>query len=169
MLKKNKPASNQGDGLFRSVMLAYIVLVLHVVLMLGLGLLVIFFRGVIQYILWIFLFGTAVVVVSGFYFYRRMKTEGKTLKETLSSSMFAGRPVEVSFLGGMASLRVGTPGPPSGLETRQVNPTYQLEDFKTSQLRDLTQLARLLEDDLITRDEYDEAKKKLFKQTEGMP
>lgn len=169
MLKRNKPANNQGDGLFRSVMLAYMVLVLHVVLMLGLGLLVIFFRGVLQYMLWVFLFGTAVVVASGYYFYRRMKAEGKTLKQTLSSSMFAGRPVEVRFLGGMASLRVGLPGPSNGLETRQVNPTHQLEDFKTSQLRDLTQLARLLEDDLITRDEYDEAKKILFKQTGGMP
>jgi len=169
MLKKNKPASNQGDGLFKSVMLAYMVLVLHVVLMLGLGLLVIFFRGVIQYMLWIFLFGTVAVVASGLYFYRRMKAEGKTLKQTLSSPMFAGRPVEVSLLGGMASFRVGMPGPANGLETRQVDPVYQLEDFKTNQLRDLTQLARLLEDDLITRDEYDEAKKNLFKQTEGMP
>jgi len=169
MLKKNKPASNQGDGLFKSVMLAYMVLVLHVVLMLGLGLLVIFFRGVIQYMLWIFLFGTVAVLASGYYFYRRMKAEGKTLKQTLSSPMFAGRPVEVSLLGGMASFRVGRPGPASALETRQVEPTHQLEDFKTSQLRDLTQLARLLEDDLITRDEYDEAKKNLFKKTEGMP
>lgn len=169
MLKKNKPASNQGDGLFKSVMLAYMVLVLHVMLMLGLGLLVIFFRGLIQYMFWIFLFGTVAVVASGFYFYRRMKAEGKTLKQTLSSQMFAGRPVEVSLLGGMALFRVGMPGPAEGLATRQVDPTHQLEDFKTSQLRDLTQLARLLEDDLITRDEYNEAKKNLFKQTEGMP
>lgn len=169
MQKKDKPASNQGDGLFKSVMLAYMVLVLHVMLMLGLGLLVIFFHGVIQYMFWIFLFGTVAVVASGFYFYRRVKAEGKTLKQTLSLLMFAGRPVEVSLLGGMASFRVGMPGPASGLETRRVGPTHQLEDFKTSQLRDLTQLARLLEDDLITRDEYDEAKKNLFKQTEGMP
>ena len=163
MRKKNKPAINQKDGLFKSVMLAYMVLVLHVLLMLGLGLLVIFFRGVIQYMLWIFLFGVVAVVASGFYFYRRMKAEGKTLKETLSSQMFAGRPVEVSLLGGMASFRVGMPGPANGLETRQVGPSHQLEDSKTSQLRDLTQLARLLEEDLITRDEYDEAKKNLFK------
>ncbi len=163
MRKKNKPAINQKDGLLKSVMLAYMVLVLHVLLMLGLGLLVIFFRGVIQYMLWIFLFGVVAVVASGFYFYRRMKAEGKTLKETLSSQMFAGRPVEVSLLGGMASFRVGMPGPANGLETRQVGPSHQLEDSKTSQLRDLTQLARLLEEDLITRDEYDEAKKNLFK------
>ncbi|MDX2447789.1 MAG: hypothetical protein QNK29_11415 [Desulfobacterales bacterium] len=166
MPKKNKPASQKGDSLFKSVMLAYVVLVLHVLLMLCLGLLIIFFRGVIQYMLWIFLFGMLVVVASSVYFYRRMKAEGKTLKQTLSSTMFAGRPVEVSFLGGIASLRVGMPGSAKGLETRQTDPTYQLEDFKTIQLRDLTRLARLLEDDLITRDEYDEAKKNLFKPTE---
>ena len=169
MRKKNKPASNQRDGLFKSVMLAYMVLILHVMLMLGLGLLVIFFRGVIQYMLWIFLLGMVAVVASGLYFYRRMKAEGKTLKQTLSSQMFAGRPVEVSLLGGMASFRVGMPGPVNSLETKKVDPTHQLEDSKTSQLRDLTQLARLLEDDLITRDEYDEAKKNLFKQTGGRP
>jgi hypothetical protein len=169
MRKKNKPASIQRDGLFKSVMLAYMVLILHVMLMLGLGLLVIFFRGVVQYMLWIFILGMVAVVASGLYFYRRMKAEGKTLKQTLSSQMFAGRPVEVSLLGGMASFRVGMPGPANGLETKKVDPTHQLEDPKTSQLRDLTQLARLLEDDLITRDEYDEAKKNLFKQTGGMP
>jgi hypothetical protein len=165
MPKKNKPANKEGDGLFKSVMLAYIVLVLHVLLMLSLGLPIIFFRGVIQYMLWVFLFGMVAVVASGVYFYRRMKAEGKTLKQTLSSSMFAGRPVEVSLLGGIASLRVGMPGPANGLETRQADPRHQLEDFKTIQLRELTQLARLLEDDLLTRDEYDEAKKNLFKQT----
>jgi len=42
---------------------------------------------------------------------------------------------------------------------------HQLEDFKTIQLRELTQLARLFEDDLLTRDEYDEAKRNLFKPT----
>ena len=147
-------------------MLAYVVLILHVLLMLGLGLLVIFFRGVIQYVLWIFIFGTLAIVASGVYFYRRMKAQGKTLKQTLSSPMFAGRPVEVSFLGGMASLRVGMPGPASSLETGVVDPAHQLEDSESIRIRDLSQLARLLADDLITRDEYDQAKKSLFKQKE---
>ena len=147
-------------------MLAYVVLVLHVLLMLCLGLLVIFFRGVIQYVLWIFIFGTLAIVASGVYFYRRMKAQGKTLKQTLSSPMFAGRPVEVSFLGGMASLRVGTPAHTNRLETGVVDPTHQLEDPESIRIRDLSQLARLLADDLITRDEYDQAKKNLFKQKE---
>jgi len=166
MPKKNKPQKKKGDGLFKSVMLAYLVLVLHVLLMLGLGLLVIFFRGVVQYVLWIFLFGTAAIIASGIYFYRRMKAQGKTLKQTLSSPMFAGRPVEVSFLGGMASLRVGMPRHAKGLETGSVDPQHQLEDLKSVRIRELTQLGRMLEGDLITRDEYDQAKKNLFKQTE---
>jgi len=165
MPKKNKPANKSSDGLFKSVMLAYVVLVLHVLLMLGLGLLVIFFRGVIQYVLWIFIFGTLAIVASGVYFYRRMKAQGKTLKQTLSSPMFAGRPVEVSFLGGMASLRVGMPGKANRLEGG-VDPVHQLEDSESIRIRDLSQLARLLADDLITRDEYDQAKKNLFKQKE---
>jgi len=166
MPKKNKPTKKSGDGLFKSVMLAYVVLVLHVLLMLCLGLLVIFFRGVIQYVFWIFVFGTLAIVASGVYFYRRMKAQGKTLKQTLSSPMFAGRPVEVSFLGGMASLRVGMPGHANRLETGVVDPTHQLEDPESIRIRDLSQLARLLADDLITRDEYDQAKKNLFKQKE---
>ena len=67
--------------------------------------------------------------------------------------------------GGMASLRIGMPGPANGLETKQADSMHQLEDFKTIQLRELTQLARLFEDDLLTRDEYDEAKRNLFKPT----
>ena len=123
-------------------MIAYVILILHVLLMLGLGLLVIFFRGVLQYMLWIFLIGTAVVVASGVYFYRRMKTKGRTLKQTLSSPMFAGRPVEVSFLGGMASLRVGIPGHVNGLDTGHLNSKRQLEDPSSVRIRELTQLAQ---------------------------
>ena len=147
-------------------MLAYAVLVLHILLMIGLGLLVIFFRGVIQYMPWIFLFGVVVVTASGVYFYRRMKAQGKTVKQMFSSPMFAGRPVEVSLLGGLASLRVGPPGHAGEIGTRQADPTLQLEDSRTVRVRELTQLARMLEDDLITRAEYDQAKQILFKPME---
>jgi len=169
MTKKKKPVQDTGDGLFKSVMLAYVVLVLHVLLMLGLGLLVIFFRGIIQYMLWIFLLGAVAIAVSGAFFYRRMKSQGKTLKEMVSSPMFDGRPVEVSLLGGMASFRIGQPGGPHELESKLAHPNYQLEDPETARIRELTQLADLLEKNLITREEYNQAKKTLFKPTGGMP
>jgi hypothetical protein len=163
MATPKKTAKDKGEGLFKSVMLAYMVLVLHVLLMVVLGLMVIFFRGVVQYMLWIFIAGALAIIMSAYYFYRRMKAEGKTLKQMLSSPMLNGRPVEVSFLGGLASFRVGAPGHAQQLESRMVDPTYQLEDPETARIRELTELARMLEKDLITREEYNRAKKTLLK------
>jgi hypothetical protein len=163
MATPKKTAKDKGEGLFKSVMLAYMVLVLHVLLMVVLGLMVIFFRGVVQYMLWIFIAGALAIIMSAYYFYRRMKAEGKTLKQMFSSQMLTGRPVEVSFLGGLASFRVGAPGNAQQLESRMANPTHQLEDPETTRIRELTELAKMLEKDLITREEYNQAKKTLLK------
>jgi len=153
-----------GDGLFKSVMAAYLVLILHVLLIVGLGLVVIFFSGIVQYMIWIFILGAAVILGSFYYFYRRMKAEGRTLREMMNSPMFNGRPVEISFLGGMASLKMGGTGQGAqelGTDTR--NPSYQLEDPEAVRLREIKELASLLKDDLITREEYEKAKQHIFK------
>ncbi|MBW2614181.1 MAG: SHOCT domain-containing protein, partial [Deltaproteobacteria bacterium] len=116
-----------GDGLVKSVMVAYFVLVLHVFLIIGLGLVVIFFSGIVQYMLWIFLTGVIIILASLFYFYRRMKAEGRTLRQMMQSPMFNGRPVEVSLLGGLASFRVGSSGRAAGLGADIPHPSNQLE------------------------------------------
>ena len=147
----------------KSVLLAYMILALHVVLIAGLGLLVLFFRGFVQYMLWIFLGGAAVVVYSGYRFWRRMKAEGKTLGEMLSNPAFRGRSVEVSLLGGIASFKLGAPGRYPALTVGDDDPPVrQLEDPETARIRELNELARLLEKDLITRDEYNLAKRRLL-------
>jgi hypothetical protein len=162
MVAPKKTVKEKDEGLFKSVMLAYMVLVLHVLLMVVLGLMVIFFRGVVQYMFWIFIAGALAIIISGYYFYRRMKAEGKTLKQMLSSPVLNGRPVEVSFLGGLASFRVGAPGHAPQIESGTANPTQQLEDPETIRIRELTELARMLEKNLITREEYNQAKHALL-------
>jgi len=154
---------NQGEGLFKSVMLAYFVLVLHVLLIVGLGLLVIFFRGIVQYMIWVFLFGSIAILGSFYYFYRRMKSEGRSLREMLRSPLFLDRPVEVSLLGGLASFKMGNTAntPELGMDTD--NPANQLKDPDAVRLREIKELARLFENDLITREEYEKAKKQIFK------
>jgi hypothetical protein len=149
---------------FKSVLLAYFILVLHVLLIAGLVLMVIFFRGMIHYMIWIFLGGTAAILASGYHFYRRMKRDGKTLREILSSPRLSGRTVEVSLLGGLASFKVGKSDKTPALSsdsTGQYRP--QLEDPKAIRLRELTELVRLLENNMITLDEYNKAKKQIFK------
>ena len=151
------------EGLFGRVLLAYFILILHVLLLAGIILLVLFLRGVTQYMFWIFLAGALAIVVSGYLFYRRMKAEGRTLKETLRSPLFSGRSVEVSLLGGLASFKVGRPDGSNAIEYETSPEIRQLEDPHSIQIREISELARLYEKNLITLEEYTKAKRQLFK------
>jgi hypothetical protein len=152
----------ESNGVINGVFTAYSILLLHVLLIAALGVLVLFFRGVITYMLWIFLGGAAILLGSAYYFYRKMKREGKQIKEILKSPAFSGREVEVSLLGGLASVRLGKSGGAPAIEDRSRG-VPQLEDPDAVRLRELTELVRLLENDLITLEEYKLAKSRLFK------
>jgi hypothetical protein len=154
---KNTPS------LFRGVMLAYFILILHVLLIAILGVMVIFFRGIVHYMAWIFLVGAIVIAASAYYFYKRIKSQGKTVKDLLSSPLLSGKSVEVSLLGGMASVKIGRSSapPPAAIESLQQVP--KLEDTNEVRIRELTELAKKLENDLISPDEYNKAQKKIFK------
>jgi hypothetical protein len=158
---KGKP-KKEKDDLLKHVLAVYLILLLHVLLIAGLGVLVLFFRGVVQYMIWIFMGGLAAILASAYLFYRRMKKEGKNLREMINTPVFQGRPVEVSLLGGIASIKVGTQGARPAISDNREIP-LQLEDMKSQQVKELSELARLFENDLITRDEYNIAKNRLFK------
>ena len=152
----------EGEGLFKSFMLAYVILLLHVVLAAALGIVVIFFRGIVNYMFWIFLIGSLGIFTAAFLFYKRMKAEGKTLREMLHSPLFGGRPVEVSLLGGLVAVRMGRSDQTPLLELPPADTPRQLESPGDSQVRDLTELARLLENGLLTSEEYQQAKTQLL-------
>ncbi len=154
-----------GDGVFKSVLLAYFILTFHVLLIAGMAVLVLFFRGVVNYLVWILLGGIALIGFSAFYMIRRMRAEGKSLREILRNPVFEGRSVEVSLLGGMATLKLGKSQttPLIGHDTSIDIP--RLEDSDSSENREiseLTELARLLEKDLITIEEFNKAKQQLL-------
>lgn len=156
----------EGDGLVKSVLLAYFILALHVLLVAGVAILVIFFRGVVNYMLWIVLGGIVLIGLSLYYFFKRMRAEGRSLREVLRNPVFNGRSVEVSLLGGMATVKLGQPSeklPAIGYNTAIDVP--RLEDPDASfngEVMGLAELARLLEKDLITVDEFNTAKRRLL-------
>ena len=155
----------EDDGLVRSVLLAYFILALHVLLIAGVAIRVIFFRGVVNYMLWIFLGGMLLIGISAFYFIRRMRAEGRSLGEMLRNPMFNGRSVEVSLLGGMATVKLGKNSQLPAIANDNVVDMPRLEDPETSRSRDvseLAELARMLEKDLITVDEFNKAKQHLL-------
>jgi len=152
----------EQDGVLKSVFIAYFILVLHVVLLVGMGLMVIFFRAIVNYIAWIFAGGSILIIIAGYLFYRRMKKEKKSLKEMLALPAFQGRSVEVSLLGGFASLKLGKPENVPLIEDNSFENLHQLEDPAVIRIKELGELSRLLDKGLITRDEYNKAKQELF-------
>jgi membrane protein implicated in regulation of membrane protease activity len=70
----------ENNGVIKSIFIAYFILLLHILLLAGLGVLILFFRGIVNYMLWVFLAGTGIIIFSAYRFYRKMKKEGKTLR-----------------------------------------------------------------------------------------
>ncbi|MCW7754641.1 hypothetical protein OOT00_11665 [Desulfobotulus sp. H1] len=145
------------EGIASSIFMAYGIVLLNVMLVAVLGLLVLFFRGIVHYMTWIFLAGLLAVFGTGYYFLRRMREEKRSLKEMLALPEFAGRNVEISLLGGFAALRMGEK------KNRQAPGMIQLESPEGLQVKQLTELGRMYENELITREEYEMAKQQIFR------
>jgi hypothetical protein len=161
MVNKNK---NQGVSLFKAIIMTHIILFLHLLIIVGLVLMVIFFRGVTQNILWVFLGATGLFMLSGLFIYWRIKSKGKKMFHDIeNSSLFQGRSFEVSFLGGLASLKFGQPDDLEAIGNLPSGAKLQLEDPESERIRELTELARMYEKDLITSEEYSRAKNQILK------
>lgn len=157
----------ENSALIRGILLAHLILFLHLLFIIGLVIVIIFFHGVSQYMLWIFLGITLMLMASGYFCYRFIKTRGKqTLKDIEETAVFRNRSIEVRFLGGIASLKLGQPGSSAAIEhatAETFEPRHQLEDPDAVRIRELDRLVHMLEKDLISREEFVLAKKKLLK------
>lgn len=150
------------EGLFKSVALAYLILVMHVVLLAAMGLMIFFFSGLVYYMFWIFAGGALLIGLSAFLFYRKLKREGRSLAETLKSPVFGGRSVEISVMGGFATLKLGGPADSHLLTDGGHHPQLQLEDPEVVRIREIALLAEMLEKELITPEEFAQAKQRLL-------
>ena len=154
-MKPEKPTLE----LFKGVMLAHMILGLHVVLICLIGLIVIFFGGIARYWGWIFLVGLALTTLGAYFIYRKLKAQGRDLIRGLHGvSVPSGGSLEVSFLGGLASVKFARTGSSGAYELPPAPVTPLLEDPETQRLRELASLAQLYEKDLITREEFERAK-----------
>ena len=137
-------------------------MLLHVLLIAGLGVLIIFFRGLVAYMPLILSAGLLVVCAASYYLFRRLKSQGRSLRDALNSPLFKGKSIEIDLLGGVASIRINqhnsaTPPPPAidaGDRTRL------LEDRESARIRELIDLARLLENDHLASKATDKSGRK---------
>ncbi|BCR03419.1 hypothetical protein DESUT3_04880 [Desulfuromonas versatilis] len=159
-MSENQP---KEKGLMGSIFITYFVLILHAVLIILLGLAVVFFRGVVEYMVWIVLGGLLLVGLSGFLFFRRLRQTNRSLRDVINDPAFKGRSLEISFLGGLASVRVGSPGNGHPALERDISQeVHQLEDPETLRVRDLDRVARMLESNLITQQEFEQLKREIM-------
>ena len=161
MMNKTRHTLQPSENIFKGVLLAHFVLFLHVVLILGLGACLFFFGGVITHLPWVLAFGGVIIVGSAYLWWKHMKKRGRKLKEILKDPLFQGRTIEVSLLGGLANVRLGVSHEPVALPHERPK---ELPDPSADHAKRLADLARLLKEDLITIDEYLEAKKGLMGQ-----
>lgn len=152
-----------SSGLMKSIFAAHLILILHILLIAGIGCMILFFRGIVQYMVWILLIGSALIFLVGWLIRRRMIKEGKQLREMLSLPALSGRTIEVSVFGGMASIRLEKPpGSEEGIHPGLIGHSQNLIGNESPHLRELAELVELLNQNLITLEEYNKFKTKLI-------
>ncbi|TFG42339.1 MAG: SHOCT domain-containing protein [Syntrophobacterales bacterium] len=155
-------SDKSGAELFKGVLLAHLIIGLHVGVLALIGLLVIFFGGLARYWGWILLGGLTAAALLGFFLYRKVKSRGRDLyRDIRSAPVMPGGTLEVSLLGGLASVKFSKPSDAAALPNAAALPAL-LEDSATRRIRELGNLARMYEKNLITREEFEQAKAAMF-------
>ncbi|MFO7751836.1 MAG: SHOCT domain-containing protein [Desulfobacteraceae bacterium] len=155
------------EGLFKGIFAGYLILILHVFLLAGIGLTVVLLKGMYDYLPWILGTAAVLVVIFAFVLYRRIRAGARDMKSVLASEEFADRDIEVNLLGGLARFNIsGGRDDPSRLldsgSDRVSRAGNSLESSETRAERKIIELATLYEKNLITREEFDEARLKVL-------
>lgn len=138
----------ENSGIIKNIFTGYLILILHVVLLVVLGFFIIFFRGLVQYMPWILGGGLVLVASILLWLYIRYRRHRNNSIQHVRSP---GRGVEISLLGGLASMRVG--GSPQADGWSGSEP-LQLEEPQVSRMRSLERLMDMYNHDLISRAEF---------------
>lgn len=151
----------QNKGLFNGIFLGYLVLLLHVLLILGLAAAVVLIKGIYDFRWFILIGGLILVGGSGYLIYRRLKESNRKISDLMNDPTLRDRTLEISLFGGMASVKLGhRDNQPKLIEVNEIHEIRQLE-APSSPVKELSQLAKMLEDDLLTREEFDRLKKEI--------
>ncbi len=153
------------EGLFKSIFTAYFILLLHVFLLAGVGLSVVLFKGVYHYLPYIMAGLAILVLLVAWVVYRRVRENSTDLRQILSAPEFQDRTVEVKLLGGLASFKIkAKENNPLLLDQASAShgdlPLIEASVSKAEQK--MIELTALYERDLITKEEFDNARQNII-------
>jgi hypothetical protein len=97
----------------------------------------------------------------GIWLYHRLKSDVKAIRNITGESL-RGRTIEASFLGGVANFKISDSRSAGNISQGISGFTRRLSGPNADSMDSLADLARLYEKNLISRDEYERAKKKIL-------
>ena len=159
------PENNQNKGVFNGVFLGYFVLLLHVVLILGLGVTVVLIKGIYDFRWLVFIAGIVLIGGSGYFFFKYLKDSNRSLREAMNDPALRDRTLEISLLGGLASVKLGHKDEyAKQIEVNNIDEIRQLEAPRISQMQELSELVKMLDQELLTKEEFQQLKQKIVSQ-----
>ncbi|MCF8077008.1 MAG: SHOCT domain-containing protein [Desulfotignum sp.] len=164
-MKLNK---TDKEGVFKNIFIAYFILLFHVVLLAGIAVFVVLIKGVFEYLPWIMTGAGLLVALCVWLVIRQMRKKSAQIQDILSNEQLRNRNVEISFMGGLASFKVQS----NAEDTRRLltypepdnlPPDTRLIETDTDKAeRKMNQLNALYEKDLITKEEFDQARQSII-------
>jgi len=159
-----KLKKSDQEGLFKNIFIGYFILLLHVLLLAGIGLFVVFIKGVFTFLPWIMGGTVLLVLVIAWLFYRRMQKSAAQLSDMLSNAHMQDRNIEVRLLGGLAAFKINAKQPADLLpDSPGGDRNTRLIETETDRAeRRMHQLDDLYEKDLITKEEFEQARQTII-------
>ncbi|WP_024333611.1 hypothetical protein [Desulfotignum balticum] len=164
-MKLNK---TDKEGVFKNIFIAYFILLFHVVLLAGIAVFVVLIKGFFEYLPWIMAGAGLLVALCVWLVIRQMRKNSAQIQDILSNEQLTHRNVEISFMGGLASFKVKS----NAEDTRRLltypepdnlSPDTRLIETDTDKAeRKMNQLNALYEKDLITKEEFDQARQSII-------
>ena len=154
------------EGLLKNIFTAYFILLLHVLLVAGVGVTVVLFKGVYHYLPWIMAAIGILVISIAWTVCRRMWQSSSRLQDILGIHEFQDREVEVRLLGGLASFKIKARENISALPEYTPYPVSAnaplIENAVSRAEKKLMQLSTMYEQNLITREEFETARQNII-------
>ncbi|MCA1795369.1 MAG: SHOCT domain-containing protein [Desulfobacteraceae bacterium] len=163
-----KLKKSDKEGLFKNIFIGYFILLLHVFLLAGIAIFVVFIKGVFSYLPWIMGGAALLLLFIGWLLYRRMQKSSSQISDMLSNAHMQDRNIEVSLLGGLAAFKINARQNTDllldnrGSETDSNTRLIETESDRAE--RKMFQLDDMLEKGLITKEEFEKARQTIIQE-----
>ncbi|MBN2808296.1 MAG: SHOCT domain-containing protein [Deltaproteobacteria bacterium] len=165
---------NKKNPLLSGVMAGYMILLVHLLLIVVLATSVVFIQTLAKYIEYVLAGGFLLIFGSAIFFYHLLKKNGRQIINTLKNPAFHGQRIEISLLGGLASVSINNPDKDSQLMLENQPRTLKaLPEIQTgscpgeSPQSELLRLADLYDRKLISEEEFQQLKREILKASEN--